>query len=294
MIPLQRGQPSTVMKAFAADYHLFIESLYNSRGGTDEGGWTPTNSVATSNHLGGTAMDFLNWTDHPFHAYETFSREQQDTIHEVLDYYEDVIEWGGECWNGNPRTRCTGRWLSAPTETPRCRTSSTARSAPTASASSARATTGRVSSASPSCRRKAEPTGPTSPSTRGSPVDDTYPYSIICFRTNSGDKEDTLVGENCAAALRGLEANAASIVMPYYFFRPGEANCDLHREILQDHGLWLHPHTVTMVDVESDGGKIKGDQSWEVNDEVNRFVAGMAICGAFVGISIPILMLSLA
>jgi hypothetical protein len=57
VIPLQRGQPSTVLKAFAADYHLFIESLYNSRGGTDEGGWTPTNSVATSNHLGGTAMD---------------------------------------------------------------------------------------------------------------------------------------------------------------------------------------------------------------------------------------------
>jgi hypothetical protein len=57
VIPLQKGQPSTVMKAFASDYHLFIESLYNSRGGTDEGGWTPTNSVATSNHLGGTAMD---------------------------------------------------------------------------------------------------------------------------------------------------------------------------------------------------------------------------------------------
>jgi len=51
MIPLQQGQPSTILKAFAADYHLFIESLQNSRGGTDEGGWTPTNSVATSNHL---------------------------------------------------------------------------------------------------------------------------------------------------------------------------------------------------------------------------------------------------
>jgi hypothetical protein len=51
MIPLQQGWPSTILKAFCADYHLFIESLQNSRGGTDEGGWTPTNSVATSNHL---------------------------------------------------------------------------------------------------------------------------------------------------------------------------------------------------------------------------------------------------
>jgi hypothetical protein len=57
VIPFQQGQPATILRAFAADYHLFIESLYNSRGGTDEGGWTPTNSVATSNHLGGTAMD---------------------------------------------------------------------------------------------------------------------------------------------------------------------------------------------------------------------------------------------
>jgi hypothetical protein len=40
------------MKAFAADYHVYIESLYN--GASDEVGWTPTNSVATSNHLGGT------------------------------------------------------------------------------------------------------------------------------------------------------------------------------------------------------------------------------------------------
>jgi hypothetical protein len=57
VIPLQQGQPSTVLKAFCADYHLFIESLQNSRGGTDEGGWTPTNSVATSNHLSGSAVD---------------------------------------------------------------------------------------------------------------------------------------------------------------------------------------------------------------------------------------------
>lgn len=51
VIPLQRGQPSILLKAWAADWHLFLESLYNAKGGTDEGGWTPTNSVATSNHL---------------------------------------------------------------------------------------------------------------------------------------------------------------------------------------------------------------------------------------------------
>ena len=64
VIPLMGGIPSIILKAFLADVNEKIESLYNSRGGTDEGGWTPTNSVATSNHLNGTATD-MNWTDHP-------------------------------------------------------------------------------------------------------------------------------------------------------------------------------------------------------------------------------------
>jgi hypothetical protein len=68
VIPLQRGIPNVILKAAAADIHQFVESLNNGRAGSsggDEGGWTGTNSVPTSNHLGGTAMD-LNWNDHPF------------------------------------------------------------------------------------------------------------------------------------------------------------------------------------------------------------------------------------
>ena len=56
-IPLQTGIPNTLMKAFAADLNWYVEA-YNGEG--DMGGWTATNSVATSNHLGGTAMDY-NW-----------------------------------------------------------------------------------------------------------------------------------------------------------------------------------------------------------------------------------------
>ena len=87
------------------------------------------------------------------------------------------------------------------------------------------------------------------------PVDREYPYSVFAFRTNSGDKEDTLVAENCAAALELLEMEQLELVIPYYFFRPGQANCDLHRQILTDHGLWLHPRTVSMIDVEGDRGQ---------------------------------------
>lgn len=98
VIPLQRGIPSRIMKAFAADFHAYVESLYNSRGGTDEGGWTPTNSVATSNHLGGTAMD-LNWSDHPMgNAYAGFTQAETAVVRELLAFYEGMIFWGND-WN---------------------------------------------------------------------------------------------------------------------------------------------------------------------------------------------------
>ncbi|MBN7386165.1 M15 family metallopeptidase [Mycobacteroides abscessus subsp. abscessus] len=102
VIPLQRGIPNRIMKAFAADFHAFVESLYNSRGGTDEGGWTPTNSVATSNHIGGTAMD-LNWSDHPMgKAYDGYSSTKIATVRELLAFYTidglAMMYWGND-WN---------------------------------------------------------------------------------------------------------------------------------------------------------------------------------------------------
>ncbi|SKS30274.1 M15 family metallopeptidase [Mycobacteroides abscessus] len=98
VIPLQRGIPNRIMKAFAADFHAYVESLYNSRGGADEGGWTPTNSVGTSNHLGGTAMD-LNWSDHPMGvADDGYTNTEVAAVRELLAFYEGMIYWGND-WN---------------------------------------------------------------------------------------------------------------------------------------------------------------------------------------------------
>ena len=95
VIPLQRGIPNRIMKAFAADFNAFVEPLAV---GADEGGWTPTNSVATSNHLGGTAMD-LNWNQHPMgNAYAGYSQAEIDAVRQLLDFYEKLIFWG-EDWN---------------------------------------------------------------------------------------------------------------------------------------------------------------------------------------------------
>ncbi|MFJ1461868.1 hypothetical protein [Nocardia sp. N2S4-5] len=105
---------------------------------------------------------------------------------------------------------------------------------------------------------------------QGIPIDNSYPHRLFAFRTNSGDARDTLAVENIRRVLAMLETGRLDAVIAYYFFRPGAANCDLHRDILTGGGLWGHPRLVTMVDVEDAGGAIRGDQSAEVNDEVER------------------------
>jgi hypothetical protein len=215
-------------------------------------------------------------------SYAGFDQEQIDTVRELLAYYEDTIWWGQD-WD-NPKDAMHFQMGY-----------NTYRNQHTQDFIDRKIRSDGFSffHKSDDTRIDRKPVVPGSGGTnwadvsqyQGRPVDSTYPHSIFCFRTNSGDQEDELVGENAAAALKGLEANRASIVMPYYFFKPGEANCDLHREVLQDSGLWLHPHTVTMVDVESAGGTIVGDQSTEVNDEVNRIRGWYGdmrrVCGYF-------------
>lgn len=105
---------------------------------------------------------------------------------------------------------------------------------------------------------------------QGRPIDDSYPHPLFCFRTNSGNTTDTLAVANGKKALAMLEAGKLQGVFPYYFFRPGQSNCDLHLTILKECGLWGHPLVASMIDVEDAGGAITGDHSVEINDEVAR------------------------
>ena len=116
VIPLQKGQPSIVLKSFAGALNKYVESAYNSRGGADEGGWTGTNKVPTSNHLGGTAFDY-NWTDHPMGpkvpdpaagwqgSEITNWQPQEPRIRELLRYYTykglQLVWWGNDWTSPN-------------------------------------------------------------------------------------------------------------------------------------------------------------------------------------------------
>lgn len=90
-LEIQQGQPTAILRAFAADYNAFVEPLRDP----DSACWTPTNSVGSSNHLSGSGCDF-NWNGHAFRVRGTFTADQMATIRELLDFYEGTIFWGGD------------------------------------------------------------------------------------------------------------------------------------------------------------------------------------------------------
>lgn len=89
-LQLLKGQPLTILRAFAADFNAYVEQLRDA----DSAGWTPTNSVPTSNHLNGTAMD-LNWNSHPFHVAGTYG-DRLPALRELIDWYEGTVWFGGD------------------------------------------------------------------------------------------------------------------------------------------------------------------------------------------------------
>lgn len=93
-LQIREGQPAAIMGAFAADFNAYVEPLRDA----DSACWTATNSVASSNHLSGTAMD-LNWNSHPFRVADAgFDQVKLATVRELLAFYENTIFWGND-WN---------------------------------------------------------------------------------------------------------------------------------------------------------------------------------------------------
>jgi len=91
-LQIQNGQPLAILRAFAADFNAYVEPLRDA----DSACWTPTNSVSTSNHLSGTAMD-LNWNSHPFQiANAGFDAAKIARVRELLDFYEGTVFWGND------------------------------------------------------------------------------------------------------------------------------------------------------------------------------------------------------
>jgi predicted chitinase len=103
----QQGAPATILPAFMADMNEFVEPMMNAAGGyNDEGCWTATNSVPTSNHLGGSAIDY-NWNDHPmgpeagdpaagWKGSALVKGDEVPAIRKLLAWYEGTVFWGND------------------------------------------------------------------------------------------------------------------------------------------------------------------------------------------------------
>lgn len=89
-IQVRSGVPQTILPAFAARFNQLVEPLRDP----DTACWTLTNSVSTSNHPAGTAMD-LNWNSHPFHVRGTYG-DRLPALRQVLAEFRGCVWWGGD------------------------------------------------------------------------------------------------------------------------------------------------------------------------------------------------------
>jgi hypothetical protein len=89
-LQVMKGLPEVFLPAWAADWNAYLEPLRDA----DSASYTPTNSVATSNHLNGTACD-LDWDNHPFQQRGSFNAAQMATIAEMEAFYEGWMFWAG-------------------------------------------------------------------------------------------------------------------------------------------------------------------------------------------------------
>jgi len=107
-LPIRRGDANTILKGWVAWYNANVESLANSRGYADEGSFTWTNSVASSNHL--SASGAIWW------GQDWYS--PKDAMHFQLNYPEgdrrntalaaDLRAGYLNIWNGGPIGMDTG------------------------------------------------------------------------------------------------------------------------------------------------------------------------------------------
>lgn len=98
VLPLHPHDAGFVLISFAAMYNRDIEPL--TGGASDEGGYTETNSLYTSNHKSGTAID-LNWNRYPFRRY-TMPADRVGRVKQLQQGFRGLIDWGRDCWGGNP------------------------------------------------------------------------------------------------------------------------------------------------------------------------------------------------
>lgn len=101
------------------------------------------------------------------------------------------------------------------------------------------------------------------------PVTDKYPYQVLCIRSNDGTYYDKKFAGNYGWSCHALDSGRLRALIIYMVYRPNwQQTLDTTKAMV---GV-PHPHTAFMIDVESWGGQITGDNS----DHINRLFWGLA------------------
>jgi len=100
-------------------------------------------------------------------------------------------------------------------------------------------------------------------------VNDAYPYGFLSFRSNDGGYYDHRFTANMAWARSRLASGRLWGYMVYYFYRPGVNGAAVLRQRIGT----PDPQMAVMIDVESDAGRIHGDQSAQINAEHAQLAA---------------------
>ncbi|WP_225727297.1 MULTISPECIES: hypothetical protein [unclassified Nocardia] len=97
------------------------------------------------------------------------------------------------------------------------------------------------------------------------PVDDSYPYRILSFRSNDGTFQDPNFAANYAWATGAADSGRLACFIVYLYWRPNWLDTARTHQDMVLAAAGPHPRMITMIDVES-GGNPGGDQS----DGINR------------------------
>jgi hypothetical protein len=104
-------------------------------------------------------------------------------------------------------------------------------------------------------------------------VNDSYPYPVLCIRSNDGTYRDHQWRNNYDWCRRNADSGRLTFFIVYFVWRP---NWQQTVETFKDLVRTPHPKMAVMLDVESWDGQIRGDRSAAIN-------ATYEAVGAFAG-----------
>jgi hypothetical protein len=111
------------------------------------------------------------------------------------------------------------------------------------------------------------------------PVNDSYPWNFFEFRSNDGNHKDNNFGANRAWSDRAVAAGKLFGYIVYYFYRPAVDGA----AVLRSQVGTPNPRMVAMIDVESAGGEVSGDQSATINQQFNELASWLGDARRVIG-----------